>query len=155
MTNFFRYGKLSSESSIDKGNTRKKKYDDYKKEIIDTLNRHIELVEDPGKLIRRGKHKDPPYIMTLSYVADDFSFIELTLRCGSKLFDFGGKNEKYFKYIVPVEARTATLAKTIRIALLHELVERVENDEYKAQIKAFIRRQAKQGIDEKKGGWYC
>lgn len=153
MSNFFKHGKLSTRSSIDKNNTPNKKYDDYKTEIISTLNRHLELVEDPGKLIKQGKHKDPSYIMKLSYVADDFSFIELTLRCGRKLFDFGNKNEKYFKYTVPLEARTEALVKTIRSGLLNELIKRVEDDEYKAQIKAFIRHQGKQGFD-RKDGWY-
>jgi hypothetical protein len=91
MSNFFKHGKLSTKSSIDKSNTPKKKYDDYKAEIINTLNRYLELVEDPSQLIKQGKHKDPLYIMNLSYVADDFSFIELTLRCGRKLFDLGNK----------------------------------------------------------------
>ncbi len=155
MSNFFKHGKLSTRSSIEKIRAPKKDYSDYKDEIINTLKRHIELVEDPDKLSRKGKHKDPSYIMELSYVADDLSFIELTLRCGRKLFDFGNKNEKYFIYTVPIEARDPAMVKTIRIGLLNELIQRVENDEYKAQIKAFIRRQKKEGIERKEDGWYC
>ncbi|MDD5577909.1 MAG: hypothetical protein PHY16_01350 [Methylobacter sp.] len=153
MSNFFKQGKLLTKSSIE-NNTPKKKYDDYKAEIIETLKRHIELVENPGKLIKQGKNKDPFYIMQLSYAADDFSFIELTLRCGRKLFDFGSKNQKYFKYTVPLEARNEEMVKTIRIKLLNELIKRVEDDEYKPQIKAFIRHQGKESIGRKKDGWY-
>lgn len=154
MSNLFKYGKLSTKSSIEKSLPPEKKYGDYKAEIIHTLKRHIELVEDPARLIKKGKHKDASYIMELSAVADDLSFIELTLRCGRKLFDFGHKNEKYFKYIIPVDAREEIQVQKIRLELLNELLQRVENDEYKAQIKTFIRRQKKEGFDRMKDGWY-
>jgi hypothetical protein len=155
MSNLFKYGKLVTKSSFEQPSWPKKKYDDYKAEIIETLKRHLDLVEDPSKLIRQGKHKDPLYIMKLSQVAEDFSFIELTLRCGRKLFEFGHKNEKYFKYTVPIEARNEEMVKTIRIELLNELIKRVEDDEYKDPIKAFIRHMEKAGIDRKEDGWYC
>lgn len=155
MSNLFKYGKLSTKSSIEKSSPPKKKYDDYKAEIINTLKRHLELIEEPGKLIKQGKHKDPSYIMKLSAVAEDLSFIELTLRCGRKLFDFGHKNEKYFKYAVPIDERNEARVKTIRFMLLNELIQRVEDDEYKAQIKAFIRHMEKTGIERKEDGWFC
>ncbi|MGR9086293.1 MAG: hypothetical protein ACU841_04370 [Gammaproteobacteria bacterium] len=155
MNGLFKYGRLSTKSSIERDAPPKKKYGDYKAEIVRTLKRHIELVDDPERLVKRGKNKDLPYIMELSAVSDDLSVIELTLRCGRKLFDFGQKNEKYFRYIVPVDAREEAQVKSLRLELLNELLQRVEADEYKAQIKAYIRRQAKEGFDRIKDGWYC
>ncbi len=155
MGNLFKYGKLSSKSIIGKNRGPKKKYEDYKSEIIGNIRRHIELIEDPGKRITEGERKDHPYILDISRVAEDFSLIELTLRCGRKLFDFGDKNEKYFRFTVPIESRSPAPVQKIRIQLLNELLERVEADEYKAQIKAYIRRQEKEGFDRKESGWFC
>lgn len=116
-----------------------KNYDAYKKKIIEDLKRHIEIIEDPCKLIVDGENKDPPYILELSSVADDLSIIELTLRCKRKLFDFGNKGEKYFKFVVPIESRDETTVKAIRISLLNELIKKVEDDEYKTLIKTYLR----------------
>ena len=154
MSNLFKYAKLSTKSSFETPSVPKKKYSDYKSEMVKILNRHMELINDPSQQIKQGKNKDPAYIMRLSRVADDLSFIELTLRCGRKLFDFGLKNEKYLKYLVPNDARTEDQVRNLRLALLSELIERVENDEYKSQIKTFIRRQEKEGIEKKMDGWY-
>jgi len=115
-------------------------YDDYKKKIIEDLKRHIEIIEDPCKLILDGEHKDPPYIFELSSVADDLSMIELTLRCKRKLFDFGNKGEKYFKFVVPIESRDKQTVSAIRKSLLNELIGRVEDDEYKTLIKSYLRK---------------
>jgi len=117
-----------------------KNYDDYKKKIIADLKRHIEVIEDPCKLELDGEHNDPPYILELSSVADDLSIIELTLRCKRKLFDFGMKGEKYFKFVVPIESRDKQAVSAIRKSLLNELIEQVENDEYKLLIKAYLRK---------------
>jgi hypothetical protein len=138
MSKFFKYGKLST-VSITAQNKELKNYGDYKKKIIEDLKRHIEIIEDPCKLILDGEHKDPPYILGLSAVADDLSIIELTLRCKRKLFDFGNKGEKYFKFVVPIEGRDETTVKAIRISLLNELIKKVEDDEYKTLIKMYLR----------------
>lgn len=139
MNELFKYGKLST-VSISKQQNKLKNYDEYKKRIIDDLKRHIELIEDPCKLIQDGKHKDPLYIMGLSVVADDLSIIELTLRCQRKLFDFGMKDEKYFRFIVPVESRDESTVKAIRISLLNELIKQVAEDAYKTQIKLYLKK---------------
>jgi hypothetical protein len=115
-------------------------YDDYKRKIIADLKRHIEVIEDPCKLVLDGEHNDPPYILELSSVADDLSIIELTLRCKRKLFDFGNKGEKYFKFVVPIESRDKQAVSAIRKILLNELIEKVEDDEYKSLIKAYLRK---------------
>ena len=60
--------------------------------------------------------------MELSPVADDLSIIELTLRCKRKLFDFGMKGEKYFKFVVPIESRDKHTVSAIRKSLLNELI---------------------------------
>ncbi|WP_036308830.1 hypothetical protein [Methyloglobulus morosus] len=116
-----------------------KNYDDCKKKIIEDLKRHIEIIEDPCKLIVDGENKDPPSVLGLSFVADDLSIIELTLRCKRKLFDFGNKGEKYFKFVVPIESRDEATVKVIRISLLNELIKKVEDDEYKTLIKTYLR----------------
>lgn len=139
MSNFFKYGTLSTISIIAKNN-KLKNYSDYKKKIITDLNRHIVLIEDPCKLVLDGEHKDPAYILGLSAVADDLSIIELTLRCQRKLFDFGFKGEKYFKFVVPSESRDESTVKAIRIRLLKELIKRVEEDVYKTHIKLYLRK---------------
>jgi hypothetical protein len=139
MSKLFKYGKLSTLSIIAKNNELKN-YNDYKKKIIDDLKRHIEIIEDPCKLILDGENKDPPYILELSAVADDLSIIELTLRCKRKLFDFGNKGEKYFKFVVPIESRDEETVRALRIKLLNELIEKVEDDEYKTLIKMYLRK---------------
>jgi hypothetical protein len=103
MSKLFKYGTFST-TSIRAQHNDLKNYGDYKKKIIEDLKRHIEIIEDPCKLILDGEHKDPPYILELSSVADDLSIIELSLRCKRKLFDFGNKGEKYFKFVVPIES---------------------------------------------------
>ncbi len=138
MSEFFRYGKLSTVSIITQKN-KLKNYGDCKKKIIADLKRHIEIIEDPCKLVLDGEYKDPPYILGLSSVADDLSVIELTLRCKRKLFDFGIKGEKYFKFVVPTESRDEATVKAIRISLLKELIKKVQEDEYKTHIKMFLR----------------
>jgi len=135
----FKYGKFSTISIIAKDDELNN-YDDYKKKIIEDLKRHIEIIEDPCKLILDGEHKDPPYIFELSSVADDLSMIELTLRCKRKLFDFGNKGEKYFKFVVPIESRDKQTVSAIRKSLLNELIGRVEDDEYKTLIKSYLRK---------------
>ena len=117
-----------------------KNYSDYKAKIIEDLKRHIEVIEDPCKLILDGVHKDPPYILELSAVADDLSIIELTLRCKRKLFDFGNKGEKYFKFVVPIESRDKQTVSALRIKLLNELIEKVEEDQFKTLIKMYLRK---------------
>jgi hypothetical protein len=117
-----------------------KNYNDYKKKIIDDLKRHIEVIEDPCKLILDGENKDPSYILGISSVADDLSIIELTLRCKRKLFDFGNKGEKYFKFVVPIESRDKKTVSVIRIKLLNELIEKIEQDDYKTLIKTYLRK---------------
>jgi hypothetical protein len=139
MSKLFKYGKFSTISIVPQ-TEKLKNYDDYKKQIIEDLIRHIEIIEDPCKLILEGEKKDPPYILGLSYVADDLSIIELTLRCKRKLFDFGNKGEKYFKFVVPIENRDEITVKAIRINLLKELINKVEDDEYKTLIKMYIRK---------------
>ena len=111
-----------------------------KKKIIEDLKRHIEIIEDPCKLMLDGVNKDPSYILGLSAVADDLSIIELTLRCKRKLFDFGNKGEKYFKFVVPIESRDETTVKALRTCLLNELIKKVEDDEYKTLIKMYLRK---------------
>jgi hypothetical protein len=138
MSEFFKYGKLSTVSIITHDN-KLKNYDDYKKKIIEDLKRHVELIEDPGKRILTGSHKDPGYMTKLSVVADDLSVIELTLRCKRKLFDFGAKGEKYFRFSVPIESRNESAVKAIRLSLLNELISKVEANEYKTHIKVFLR----------------
>jgi len=135
----FKYGKFSTISIIAKDDELNN-YDDYKKKIIEDLKRHIEIIEDPCKLILDGEHKDTPYIFELSSVADDLSIIELTLRCKRKLFDFGNKGEKYFKFVVPIESRDKQTVSAIRKSLLNELIGRVEDDEYKTLIKSYLRK---------------
>ena len=103
MGKLFKYGKFSTVSIMAKDHELNN-YDDYKRKIIADLKRHIELIEDPCKLELDGEHNDPPYILELSSVADDLSIIELTLRYKRKLFDFGMKGEKYFKFVVPIES---------------------------------------------------
>lgn len=137
MSKLFKYGKFSTVSIIPK-NDDLKSYGDYKKKIIEDLKRHIEIIEDPCKLIMEGEHKDPAYILELSSVADDLSIIELTLRCKRKLFDFGHKGEKYFKFVVPIESRDKQTVSTIRKNLLNELIKRIEDDEYKTIIKMYL-----------------
>jgi hypothetical protein len=139
MSKLFKYGKFSTISIVPQ-TEKLKNYDDYKKQIIEDLIRHIEIIEDPCKLILEGEKNDPPYILGLSYVADDLSIIELTLRCKRKLFDFGNKGEKYFKFVVPIESRDEITVKAIRINLLKELINKVEDDEYKTLIKMYIRK---------------
>ena len=139
MGKLFKYGKFSTISIIAKDDELNN-YDDYKKKIIEDLKRHIEIIEDPCKLILDGEHKDPPYIFELSSVADDLSIIELTLRCKRKLFDFGNKGEKYFKFVVPIESRDKQTVSAIRKSLLNELIGRVEDDEYKTLIKSYLRK---------------
>lgn len=139
MSKFFMYGKFST-LSIMPQTEKLKNYDHYKKQIIEDLKRHIEILEDPCKLILDGENKDPHYILGLSYVADDLSIIELTLRCKRKLFDFGNKGEKYFKFVVPIENRDESTVKAIRISLLNELIKKVEDDEYKTLIKMYLRK---------------
>ena len=139
MGKLFKYGKFSTISIIAKDDELNN-YDDYKKKIIEDLKRHIEIIEDPCKLILDGEHKDPPYIFELSSVADDLSMIELTLRCKRKLFDFGTKGEKYFKFVVPIESRDKQTVSAIRKSLLNELIGRVEDDEYKTLIKSYLRK---------------
>ena len=139
MSKLFKYGKFST-LSIMPQTEKLKNYDDYKKQIIEDLIRHIEIIEDPCKLMLDGEHKDPPYILGLSYVADDLSIIELTLRCKRKLFDFGNKGEKYYKFVVPIENRDESTVKAIRISLLNELIKKVEGDEYKTLIKMYLRK---------------
>jgi hypothetical protein len=117
-----------------------KNYGDYKKKIIEDLKRHIEIIEDQCKIILYGENKDPPYILELSTVAYDLSIIELTLRCKRKMFDFGIKGEKYFKFVVPIEGRGENKVSVMRIKLLNELIEKVEDDEYKTLIKTFLRK---------------
>ncbi len=138
MSKLFKYGKLST-ISIMPQTEKLKNYDDYKKKIIADLKRHIEIIEDPCKLIVDGENKDPPYILELSSVADDLSIIELTLRCKRKLFDFGMKGEKYFKFVVPIESRDKQTVSAIRKNLLNELIKKVEDDEYKTLIKTYLR----------------
>jgi hypothetical protein len=138
MSKLFKYGKLSSVSIITKIDDLKN-YGDYKKKIIEDLKRHLEIIEDPCKLMLDGENKDPPYILGLSAVADDLSIIELTLRCKRKLFDFGNKGEKYFKFVVPIESRDETTVKALRTCLLNELIKKVEDDEYKTLIKTYLR----------------
>jgi hypothetical protein len=135
----FKYGKFSTVSIMAKDDGLKN-YDDYKKKIIADLKRHIEVIEDPCKLELDGYHNDPLYILELSSVADDLSIIELTLRCKRKLFDFGNKGEKYFKFVVPIESRDKQAVSAIRKILLNELIEKVEDDEYKSLIKAYLRK---------------
>ena len=139
MGKLFKYGKFSTISIMAKDDELNN-YDDYKKKIIEDLKRHIEIIEDPCKLILDGEHKDPPYIFELSSVADDLSMIELTLRCKRKLFDFGNKGEKYFKFVVPIESRDKQTVSAIRKSLLNELIGRVEDDEYKTLIKSYLRK---------------
>jgi hypothetical protein len=139
MGKLFKYGKFSTISIMTKDNELKN-YDDYKKKIIADLKRHIEVIEEPCKLILDGEHNDPPYILELSAVADDLSIIELTLRCKRKLFDFGNKGEKYFKFVVPIESRDKQAVSAIRKSLLNELIGQVENDEYKTLIKSYLRK---------------
>ena len=139
MGKLFKYGKFSTISIIAKDDELNN-YDDYKKKIIEDLKRHIEIIEDPCKLILDGEHKDTPYIFELSSVADDLSIIELTLRCKRKLFDFGNKGEKYFKFVVPIESRDKQTVSAIRKSLLNELIGRVEDDEYKTLIKSYLRK---------------
>jgi len=139
MSKLFKYGKFSTISIMTRNNELKN-YDDYKKKIIDDLKRHIEIIEDPCKLIMDGENKDPPYILELSSVADDLSIIELTLRCERKLFDLGNKGEKYFKFVVPIESRDENTVRVIRFKLLNELIEKVEDDEYKTLIKGYLRK---------------
>jgi hypothetical protein len=138
MSKLFKYGKLST-ISIMPQTEKLKNYDDYKKKIIADLKRHIDIIEDPCKLIVDGENKDPPYILELSSVADDLSIIELTLRCKRKLFDFGMKGEKYFKFVVPIESRDKQTVSAIRKNLLNELIKKVEDDEYKTLIKTYLR----------------
>jgi DNA repair photolyase len=116
-----------------------KNYGDYKKKIIEDLKRHIEIIEDPCKLKLDGENKDPPFILEISTVSDDLSIIELTLRCKRKMFDFGNKGEKFFKFVVPIESRDENTVRALRIKLLNELIEKVEDDEYKTLIKTFLR----------------
>ena len=139
MSKLFKYGKLSTVSIMPQ-NEKLKNYDDYKKKIIEDLKRHIEIIEDPCKLMLDGDNKDPPYILELSTIADDFSIIELTLRFKRKLFDFGNKGEKYFNFVVPIENREEMTVKAIRINLLNELIKKVEDDEYKTLIKMYLRK---------------
>ena len=139
MSKLFKYGKFSTISIVPQ-TEKLKNYDDYKKKIIEDLKRHIEIIEDPCKLMLDGENKDPPYILELSTIADDLSIIELTLRCKRKLFDFGNKGEKYFKFVVPIESRDEITVKAIRIKLLNELIEKIEDDEYKTLIKMYLRK---------------
>jgi hypothetical protein len=139
MSKLFNYGKLSTISIVAK-NKENKNYGDCKKKIIDDLKRHIEIIEDPCNLILDGENKDPPYILELSAVADDLSIIELTLRYKRKLFDFGNKGEKYFKFVVPLESRDENTVSILRIKLLHELIEKIEDDDYKTLIKTYLRK---------------
>jgi hypothetical protein len=139
MSKLFKYGKFTTVSIIPKNNGLKN-YGDYKKKIIKDLKRHIEIIEDPSKLKLDGESRDPPYISELSTVADDLSVIELTLRCKRKMFDFGAKGEKYFKFVVPIENRDVNTVQAIRLKLIYELIENVEDDEYKTLIKTFIRK---------------
>ncbi|CAG7856724.1 hypothetical protein MCAMS1_01320 [biofilm metagenome] len=139
MNKLFKYGKFSTISIITK-NDGLKNYGDYKKKIIEDLKRHIEIIEDPCRIKLDGEHKDPHYILGLSTVADDLSIIELTLRCKRKLFDFGNKGEKYFKFVVPIESRDKQAVSAIRKSLLNELIEQVENDEFKTLIKMDLRK---------------
>ena len=139
MSKLFKYGKFSTVSIMPQNNGLKN-YGDYKKKIIEDLKRHIEIIEDQCKIILDGENKDPPYILELSTVADDLSIIELTLRCKRKMFDFGIKGEKYFKFVVPIESRDENTVSAIRIKLLNELIEKVEDDEYKTLIKSFLRK---------------
>jgi hypothetical protein len=116
-----------------------KNYGDYKKKIVEDLKRHIEIIEDPCKLKLDGENKDLPYILELSKVADDLIIIELTLRYKRKMFDFGNKGEKFFKFVVPIESRDENTVRALRIKLLNELIEKVEDDEYETLIKTFLR----------------
>ena len=139
MSKLFKYGKFSTVSIVPQNNVLKN-YGDYKKKIIEDLKRHIEIIEDQSKIILDGENKDPPYILELSTVADDLSIIELTLRCKRKMFDFGIKGEKYFKFVVPIESRDKQTVSAIRKSLLNELIGRVEDDEYKTLIKSYLRK---------------
>lgn len=134
MTKFFKFGKFST-ISIMAQNSNLKNYSDYKAKIIEDLKRHIEIIKDPSKLVLDGETRDPPYILELSAVSDDLSIIELTLRCERKLFNFGNKGEMYFKFVVPIDGRDENTVTTIRIKLLNELIEKIDEDEYKALIK--------------------
>jgi DNA repair photolyase len=120
-------------------NNELKNYGDYKKKIIEDLKRHIEIIEDPSKFKLDGENKDPPYILEISTVSDDLSVIELTLRCKRKMFDFGIKGEKFFKFVVPIESRDENTVRALRLKLLNELIEKVEDDEYKTLIKSLLR----------------
>jgi len=51
------------------------------------------------------------------------------------LFNFGTKGEKYFKFVVPIESRDENTVTVIRIKLLNELIEKIEEDDYKKLIK--------------------
>ena len=139
MSKLFKYGKFSTVSIMAKDHELNN-YDDYKRKIIADLKRHIEVIEDPCKLVLDGEHNDLPYILALSSVADDLSIIELTLRCKRNLFDFGYKGEKYFKFVVPIESRDKQAVSAIRKSLLNELIDQVENDEFKTLIKAYLRK---------------
>jgi DNA repair photolyase len=138
VSKLFNYGKFSTVSIMPKNNGLKN-YGDYKKKIIEDLKRHIEIIEDPCKLKLDGENKDPPFILEISTVSDDLSIIELTLRCKRKMFDFGNKGEKFFKFVVPIESRDENTVRALRIKLLNELIEKVEDDEYKTLIKTFLR----------------
>ena len=139
MSKLFNSGKFSA-ISIRSKNSELKNYDDYKAKIIEDLKRHIKIINDPTKLILDGENKDPPYILELSAVSDDLSIVELTLRCNRKLFDFGNKGEKYFKFVVPIESRDEKTVSAIRIKLLNELIAKVENDDFKTLIKGYLRK---------------
>lgn len=56
------------------------------------------------------------------------------------MFDFGIKGEKYFKFVVLIEGRDENTVSAMRIKLLNELIEKVEDDEYKTLIKTFLRK---------------
>jgi hypothetical protein len=139
MSKLFKYGTFSS-ISIKAKNNELKNYNDYKKKIIDDIKRHIEIIQDPCKLMLHGENKDPAYILDLSSVADDLGIIELTLRCKRKLFDFGNKGEKYFKFVVPLESRDEKTVSVLRIKLLNELIGKVEDDEYKTLITMYLKK---------------
>jgi hypothetical protein len=139
MSKLFNSGKFSAISIMAK-NSELKNYDDYKTKIIEDLKRHIKIINDPTKLILDGENKDPPYILELSAVSDDLSIVELTLRCKRKLFDFGNKGEKYFKFVVPIDSRDEKSVCAIRIKLLNELIAKVENDDFKTLIKGNLRK---------------
>jgi hypothetical protein len=139
MSKLFNSGKFSS-ISIRSKNSELKNYDDYKTKIIEDLKRHIKIINDPTKLILDGENKDPPYILELSAVSDDLSIVELTLRCNRKLFDFGNKGEKYFKFVVPIDSRDEKSVNAIRVKLLNELIVKVENDDFKTLIKGYLRK---------------